>query len=222
MVDDNDDQTNLSLIPRSPVGGGLRLPKVVGAGLAKENATHQRWGTLDRVHDRLAEWKVPEGVEPSIECPQLTAELLLTPDPKVYTTAFSHIRWWYGYANRLLARANAELLQIDNEMEDLQAELLKKFKEQNANLPKPQKMSAKEIDAEVVTDLRYREVKLAQQEVMQTKILLAAWVDDLDRALKLISRQVELRKEDNEAAKREQGMPVREKYPQGSFGGQRY
>jgi hypothetical protein len=194
-----------------PVNGGLSLPRIVGAGETLVRKTKERWDTLDGVEEHLRELKVPDLREPTVEAPEVTAEHLLTPDTKEYTVMFANTRIWYGYATRLLARTHAALLEVGNQLANLEAALRKKLRDQQKGAAKADKLSAAEIDDEVTTDPDWQELKLREQTLKQYKLELSAWYDDLDRQLKLVSRQVEVRREDFQGGRNEGNMPGREK-----------
>lgn len=201
-----------------PVNGGLSIPRNVGAGETLIRKTNEKWDTLTGVEEHLRELKIPDLKEPTVESPEVTAEHLLTPDSKEYTVMFANTRIWYGYAARLVARTNAELLEVVNQLSNLEAELRKKLRDQQKGAAKADRLSAEQIADEVTTDPDWQELKLREQKLKQYKLELAAWFDDLDRQLRLVSRQVEIRREDNHGGRNEQNMPGREK---GTFAGYR-
>jgi hypothetical protein len=198
-----------------PVNGGLTIPRSVGAGESLVRKTNERWDTLQQVEEQLRDLKIPDLKEPSVEPPTVTAEMLMTPDTKEYTVMFANTRVWYGYTNRLVARTNAALLEVTNQITNLEAELRKKIREQNKGAPKQDRLSNEQVADEVTTDPHWQELKLREQTLKQYKLELAAYFDDVERQLALISRQVEIRKEDNRGGRNEQNMPGRER---GSYG----
>jgi hypothetical protein len=202
----------------SPVNGGLILPRNIGVGRSIVENTGKLWNTLPDVEEHLKELKVPDLTEPTVEPPNITAELLLTPNPKEYTVMFASARVWYGYATRLLARTNAALLEVTNQIANLEPELRKKLRDHNRLIPKDQRMSVGELDDEVAVDKDLQGLKLTEQKLKQYKLELTAWHEDLDRQLKLVSRQVEIRREDNAGGRNEQNMPGRQN---GSWSGMR-
>lgn len=198
-----------------PVSGGLTIPRNVGAGETLVRKTSERWDTLQKVEEHLRELKIPDLKEPSVDLPQVTAEMLLTPDIKEYTVMFANTRVWYGYTSRLVARTNAALLEVTNQLANLEAELRKKIREQSKGLPKADRLSNEQVADEVTTEPHWQELKLREQTLKQYKLELTAYFDDVDRQLALISRQVEVRKEDNRGGRNEQNMPGRERGTQG-------
>ena len=193
-----------------PVNGGLVLPRNIGIGKTIVERTGKLWNTLPDVEEHLRDLKVPDLTEPSVEPPNITAELLLTHDVKEYTVMFAAARVWYGYATRLLARTNAALLEATNQIANLEPELRKKLREQNRLLSKDQRLGTAEVDDEVALDTDLQDLKLTEQKLKQYKLELTAWHDDLDRQLKLVSRQVEVRREDYAGGKNEANMPGRQ------------
>jgi hypothetical protein len=194
-----------------PVNGGLVIESNVGAGETLLKKTQARWDTLDDVEAHLKALKLPELKEPTVAPPEVTAEHLLTPDTKEYTVMFANTRIWYGYATRLLARTNAALLEVGNQLGNLEAALRKKLRQGQRGAAKADKLSAEQIADEVTTDPDWQDLKLREQKLKQYKLEIAAWFDDLDRQLRLVSRQVEIRREDAHGGRNEANMPGREK-----------
>lgn len=195
---------------RTPVtGGGLSLPSVLGISPAEETAATHRWNTLERVVDTLNNWGFDEATSPKVECPVITPELLLTPDPKQYTAMFTSFLHWFNYANKIKARVVAELLQLENEMEDIAAETRKRLRRENEARPKKDQLNTQSIEDEIYTNLRYRELKIRAQEMEQMKTEMNARCEELERSLRVISRNIEMRKEEMGDGRQAENMPGR-------------
>jgi len=199
-----------------PVNGGLNLPKFVGSGESLIERTKKRWDTLEEVEQVLTHLKLPELKEPTVTAPEVTAEMLLTPDTKEYTVMFANVRIWYGYVNSLLARTKAALLEVENQLENLEAELRKKVRDHSKGAAKADRLTAEQVGDEVKTDPGWQDLKLREQKLQQNKLLVGAWFENLDRQLRVVSRQVEIRRDDNQGGRNEENMPSR-----GTFAGHR-
>jgi hypothetical protein len=182
---------------RNPVTGGLTVPKNVGVSETEQQNIHGKWDTIENVENELAmEGFVPMGT-PEFECPQVTEDALTTPDSKEYTTTYARQLAWFNYSSQVLARVTAHLLQIENEMDFIESKLRKQFRE--VRRPKESgkgfdKMSAEEMKDEIRLDPRYSELTLQAQVFKQKKTELSVFVEGIERGLKVISRQVEIRK----------------------------
>jgi len=206
---------------RTPVtGGGLNLPTSLGMSPKEEDAVAHRWDTLEGVVDNIGSWGFGEAVGPNVECPMVTADMLLTPDVKQYTTLFTSLLHWFNYANKLKARVMAELLQLENEMSDIAAETRKRLRRENEQRGNDTdvrgkkvkvngKLTALDIDDEIETNLRHRELKIRAQAVKQTKYELDARCEELERSLRVVSRNIEMRKEELGDGRKAENMPGR-------------
>lgn len=174
--------------------GGLSLPSSLGVGEAAEQHVHQEWASLDEQEQRLAFEGFTPASTPQFGCPQITEEILTTSDNKLYTTVYAQQLAWFNYASQNQARAIAELLQVTNEMDVIEAKMRKGFRERMRVGGKEAKMTAEEMKDEILLHPRYTYLKLAHQQLSQYKIELGAYCDGIERGLKVISRQVEIRK----------------------------
>jgi len=203
---------------RTPVaGGGLELPKALGISEREEVAATVRWDTLEAVIDTLNSWGFKEAESPKVEMPVITAQMLLTPDSREYTTMFSATLYWFNYSNKLKARVIAELLQLENEMSDIGAEMRKRLRRENEVRKKEEKLTAQNIDDEIETNLRHRELKIRAQHLKQMKYELDARCEELERSLRVVSRNIEMRKEENNQGRTDQNMPGRQNGRQDGF-----
>lgn len=198
----------MSNIPRTPVaGGGLSLPTNMGMSPKEEEVVSHRWDTLEKVIDTLGSWGFREAVSPDIEYPTVTADMLLTQDIKDYTTMFTSFLRWFNYSNKMKARVIAELLQLENEMNDIAAETRKRLRRENEGRKKP--LGVKDIEDEIDTNLRHRELKIRAQSMKQMKIEMDAQCEELERSLRVISRNIEVRKEELGDGRKAENMPGR-------------
>lgn len=179
---------------RQPITGGLKLPTNMGVGATTESQVHSMWNTLDEVEEQLAAEGFSRVGQPNFGCPQITEEALTTADNKSYTTTYAQQLAWFNYSSQTLARASAELLQVKNEMDVIDARMRKIFRERMQTGGKDAKMSAKDIEGEILLDARYSYLMHRQQQLTQYKIELGTYAEGIERGLKVISRQVEIRK----------------------------
>jgi hypothetical protein len=194
-----------------PSNGGLTLPKHLSVPDSTVVSTRERWNTIDKVEEGIRMWNLPHLREPTVECPVLTAEMLQTADPKEYSRKFADMRIWYDYSSRLSAKIRANLLQERNRLEDLEAELRISFRNTNQGKTKREdRMTAEEIADRVTIDANVRAARQDVQLWEQHHIQVTAVTEGLERSLKLMSRQIELRREEIDTAAREQGMLTRE------------
>lgn len=205
--------------------GGLALPRDVGTAQSVASAAESRWGsTITRVNERLRAQGFHEVQMPDIHCPEVTTEALLTTDVRTYTVVYEGLLRWFNYTGVLYARVRATLLGIENEMDAIASKKRIKLREFNRALDKAEKkdaVNAEEMEDIINEDIVYSDLKLQKQELTQAKIQLEARVEALERSLRVVSRQVEIRKAESLGGNRAQNMPNPNAYPgpqQGSWG----
>jgi uncharacterized glyoxalase superfamily metalloenzyme YdcJ len=178
---------------RQPSTGGLHLPTNVGIGQTEQQKTHHIWDTSGEVIERLKAEGFWTMDTPNYELPQITVETLTTADNTHYTTVYAQQLAWFNYATQILAKAKVEVLQTKNEMDLIESRMRKGFRDTaKANSIKPP--SEQTIQDEINLDARYSELKLYGQKMEQYKIMLDTFAEGIERGLKVISRQVEIRK----------------------------
>lgn len=207
---------------------GLNLPAAttnVGLPASEQQQIHNKWDTADRIEAELAMKGFVQMDLPAYPCPEVTEELLTTADNNEYSRVYAQQNAWFNYSSQLLARVTSSLLQAENEMEMIESrmrvEMRERIKGVKDEAGKALKMTAEQMQDEVNVNERYVELKLIAQEYKQRKITLSAFLDGIERSLRVISRQVEIRK--MEAEQSRTNIPGRSPYPGqggGSYGHQ--
>lgn len=194
---------------RQPQTGGLQLPVDVGVSESAARAVENAWSTIQRVEARMCAKGLDDNPEPTVECPVVTAEALLTPDVKEFTTIFAAQLRWYNYVVVLLGDVRAILLEVENAMEDIASTKRLAFKEVNKRVGKKSEdwMSEKEMTDHIFQDPHYKELNKQKQLLDQERIKLDAKSDTLERNLKTVSRQIENRKAESSGGQREGNLP---------------
>jgi len=177
---------------RQPVTGGLSIPKNVGVGETEQQKIHSTWDTIDKVEAELGMDGFIPMTTPEFECPQVTEEELTTEDSKSYTQTFARQFAWFNYSSQVLARVTVRLLQVENEQAIIASKMRDGFKERIRN--GAPKMTVEEMKDQINLDPRYQELMLQAQIYQQKKTVLSAFAEGIERGLKVISRQVEIRK----------------------------
>lgn len=199
---------------RKPVTG-LQLPPV---SPVEQQNIHSQWDTIGAIEGEIAMKGFVPMDTPLYECPQITEELLTTADHDAYTAAFTQQLAWFNYASQVLAQATSHLLQYENEMEMIESRLRTTFREEISGGTRS-KMTKEEMQDEINLDKRYGELKLGAQKYKQKKIQLQAYVEGIERGLRVISRQIEIRKMEMEQNR--VNIPGRGGYQQGQNWGRR-
>lgn len=224
MTKQDDDDDGVEQEPERQPHGGLRLPsRVPGIGASKEKEINERWRIYDRVLEYLSmEVGIVAPVEPRSAYPELGTEELTTADSHAYTDTFAKLSQWFGYLTEVKARHDAKLLGIKAEMDDIETTIrdrLRNTKSRETAKGKPKPPSALEMSDAIAKDTRYMELsveKLFQEEVL---LILNARIEKCERELRLISRQVEIRRLDFDLATRNSNIQGRGGLPASPPGG---
>ncbi len=180
---------------------GLNLPANVGIAESEAQKIHNKWDTADAVEGEIAMKGFVQSDIPPYQCPEVTEQVLTTEDNTEYTRVYAQLNSWFNYATQLHARVTTSLLQSENEMEMIESRMRVQFRERMRLGTKEDKMSAGEMQDQINLDPRYEELKLQAQIYKQKKITLAAFLDGIERGLRVISRQVEIRKMESDQSR---------------------
>lgn len=195
---------------------GLKLPTTLGAPerTPVNKKTHDRWNTFEGVDAELKGKGFTDCPRPDSEFPNLTSTQLTETPNKEYTALHALYLEWFRYSAEEFSRLRALMLQTKNEMEDIELETKRELRTQPGKKP-----SEEEINIAVGLHTRYRDLKQLLQRAEQAKLLLETKVDYLERSLRVISRQVELRKIDAGQGSVNDHMPGRGREPYNGRGG---
>lgn len=169
---------------------GLQLPPVPPT---EQQSIQQQWDTIGFVQGELAMKGFVPMDTPQFECPQVTEEVLTTADNNKYTEVYAQQLAWFNYSSQVLSQVTAHLLQHENEMDMISSRMRVAFR-QEIKAGARDKMSKDEMEDEVNLNVRFAELKLDAQVLKQKKVQLQAFVDGIERSLRVISRQVEIKK----------------------------
>ena len=192
---------------------GLRLPVdlAIGPGAAVEQAISTKWDTIQEIEEQVIARGFPDKTKPKDDCPELTGDLLTTPDSRHYTDMYVLLLAWFNYSNELLAQARARIIQYKNMRDILAAEGRRVVRKQLADDPDPKKkkLTVQEFEDKMLLNPEYQHVLFELQKTEQMEITMTARVESIERSLRVISRQVEIRRLDLEQARNEHNMPGR-------------
>jgi hypothetical protein len=194
---------------------GLKLPTNLGAPerTPVNKKIRERWDTFDEVEAELQAKGFTDCPRPNSEFPNLTPKELVETPNKEYTALHGTYLEWFRYTAEDFSRLRARILQVKNEMEDIELDIKRDMRSQ----PGTKKPTEEELNIAVGLHTRYRELKVLLQRADQAKMLLETKVDYLERSLRVISRQVELRKIDAGQGGVNDHMPGRGGHPYGKF-----
>lgn len=192
---------------------GLRLPNTAGPSDADTVEIYQRWNTQPEIEAELArEGFVPLN-QPGFVFPIITAELLTSPDNKQYTEMYQCSVAWADYARDKLARTQMTILQQKNTRNEIERMLRRGLLDSVGNAKKP---TLKEQQDYFDADPVYANLSLQLQVQEQKELVYASELQRYQDQVKLLSRNVEIRRENWGAGTSNAGQPYRHPYfPQG-------
>jgi len=173
--------------------GGLKVPNMVGLGEAEQQQAHSEWSTFEDVDIQLMRDGIMQVEKPTVDCPRLDKEQLTTLDEHRYGTIYSALMSWFAYMSDILARTKAKQLEVENEMAYVSAsmKLGAIAAAQSANEKKPSDVLLKDM---IIVDPRYKALGIQLQNITQMRQVLEPQVVLLDHNLKMVSRQIELKR----------------------------
>lgn len=207
---------------RTPsTGGGLQAPKSLGISMTELDRIVEKFHTQPSVEEDLKKMGITNPPQPQFELQQITAEMLSTVDDVAFTAMYSQQLAWQNYVSPVLAKVTASLLQEETKLKLIGAAIKKHIREQNLLREKKDKLTEDDIENEILTDPVYQETLLEAQRHKQMKLSLEVAEQIAGRNLRVISRQVEIRKEAFEAHQREGNMGYGGARVPGPLGGRR-
>lgn len=179
---------------RTPATGGLAAPTSLGISMTELEAILSKFDTQNAVEQDLKHMGLTDEKKPAFELPEITPEALTTTDNTQYTTLYSQQLAWQNYLSPIVAKVCSGLLQAENQMVLIEAAIEKRLKAQNKLRTKEEKLDKNDIKNEVLNDPIYQEAMLEAQRLKQYKLRLEAMTEIAGRNLRVISRQIELKK----------------------------
>lgn len=199
--------------PVTGTGGGLRVPKTLGASAPEQQSLEDRWTTSTEVEAELAERGLPSLQRPAWDYPgPVTPEQLVTQDGEDYTRLFLHHLGWHNYLYPIVARVRSHLLQVENRKKLLERSIRKTERERNANRPKETRVTQEELKECHLDDGAYQELMLEEQKLRQQRLEYEGYLAVVAKNLDVISRQVTLRGQDIEQERLGGGLGTRHKF----------
>lgn len=188
---------------------GLRTPAVTGMGHREELELKEKWNSHDRAMQWLWDKGIAVSVEPNCECPRVHKSELTSGSPVVYAELFTKLLAWHQYIGEQYALVKAKKLDAEDAMERLAA---KKRKELRDLTKKP---SVEAMKDEVLTDPLHEELGIIVRDHTTLKDILEIELDNIERRLRAVSRQIEFHKIEFESGRRETNLnrPSRTRVP---------
>jgi len=196
---------------RTPVnnGGGLQITLGVGAPQSKLDKIADTFATQTAIEEELVKMGVTDQPKPNFELPVITRENLTTTNSKEYTDLYAKQLAWFNYLTPIFASVEVALLEAKNTFDLTEAAIKDGLYEENKLLSKAEKLTSDELKNKVLVHPSYQEALLQVQRMTQYKMRLKAMLEIADRNMTVISRQVEIRRQEIEGGVHENNMPRR-------------
>ncbi len=187
-------------MPKAPkhIGGIGALPPVVGLPAHQEEAIHREWDSYDRVYGELIALGITFPEAPKEARITLTERALSTEHNDEITMMTARANAWFGYLKSLYAQIRSQLLQRENEKDFLTSETRSQIRKDIKDGIAP-KLSKEEVEDEVNLNPRIRTLTLEMQALMQKKMMVESLMDTEERNIRVLSRQVEVNRQELES-----------------------
>lgn len=205
-------------------GKNLRLPRSLPMGPGQEavKTIEQKWDTLDEQLEDMHVKGLISKDAPQFVCPELTPDMLTTTNSQNYTETYVHLNAWFGYTTEIYAQVQAAVLQYKNMRDIFQAEGRKVSRTiagvEDGDSKKTKAPTKEELADKLLLNPEYQAVLLKLQRYQQSELLFKAKVESIERSLRVISRQVEIRRLDQDQSRTGSNMPGRNFTGGGRFG----
>ena len=198
----------LQRTPSNSRVGGLVVPTNIGLSADEVRTLLSRFATLDRVQENLKKMGLEvDSNRPSSAPTPITAEVLNDTNSREYNRVYAEQLAWYNYLTPLYAQAKSALLQAQNQLDLVEAAETKRIIDINKNKTKSEgKLTAAEIKTEVLNDGTYQETLLEVQQCKQHELQLAAYLEVVDRNMKVVSRAIEVKRIEFDGNNREANL----------------
>jgi hypothetical protein len=152
--------------------------------------------------------------QPQDACPELDHVFLSSAGTEDFTEYYCRFLAWYSYCQELLSLVEGRILQEENTMDVLAAETRTALR--GGLEDRPTKIPQAALDDRLLTNKEYQECLLSLQRYQQSKKLLSARLETLERSLRVISRQITLRGLDLETTRLSEGTARRARFNEGT------
>jgi hypothetical protein len=180
-------------------GGGLHIPDNLGIGEQVKKSIYKKWDTMEDIEAQLRAKGFAIKDKPSYDCPVVT-ETNLTKHGEDFTTLYAQVLGWFNYVSPMVAACRALSTQWENKKTIIEATLRKdmrtRYREKGEKVP-----SKEELEDEVHTDPDFQECLLEQQKSLQLKVMFDAYAETVYQSMKVVSRQVEINKQEFETGR---------------------
>lgn len=187
----------------------LQVPNIIGLGTLQEHAIGSAWETIDNVELEASRVGIMPISKPRYVCPTLTHDMLMHSANEKYTEVQLMVKAWKDYVSDRYGRLKARQLEVKNEMTEIERDTRMDISARQFGKSKkaPDYISKDSMQDVVESTPRYKELKLKLQILKQEELVIEGRLGALSGDLQIISRVVELRKQEWEENRSQSGQP---------------
>lgn len=166
----------------------------LGVGETIQEELHNKWDTIDDVEIELIKMGLGPLEKPHYSFTTMTPGTVERMSNDELTRALEMYQGWHSFSANMLSRVRGRIGQCDNEMKVLAAKL-RSHAVQTAKQLGDKKPAEDAIKEQIMLNPRYQDIMIDVQKAEQMRFQLEGWVDSFSLGIRIISRQVELRRQ---------------------------
>jgi hypothetical protein len=184
---------------------GLRVPDVIGPSEEVIDAITREWDSRLTVETELAREGFFPVTQPAFVFPEISLDILVSPDTREYTDIYRCVVAWMDYTRDKVARTELILLQMKNMKKEMERKRRRSFLSgTRANTRRP---TVQELNDYIESEPAYIDLIKQMQYHQQKELVYKSELERYTDAFKLISRNVEIRRENWGAGSSQAGQP---------------
>ena len=176
---------------------GLQLPDVsqIGVGCSDVQDIESVWRTANHIENEIHEKGIVDTPSPRYECPEVDPERFSSSDGNEVTRIYLQFNGWFSYIAEILSKVTIYILEYENMIEHLEAHMREQFRQLTE---RGKKLTKEEVNDKIIVNPKHIELTRQLQQYKQYKIRLQARADALEKSVRMVSRQVEIRRQEIE------------------------
>jgi hypothetical protein len=182
----------------------LRIPVTIGIGESARNKIVDTFNTVEAVEEELHTQGIHERPKPAYECPEVSETDLTTVSYDQYSALYARLLGWYNYVQMPFAKVKSRVLEYENMLDRIAATIRTDLKATNRQFgKKSEKLSESEIKDAILLDPNHTMISLELQKYQQHRIQIEAFMEMVSHSMKVVSRQIEIKKIEFEGSNRD-------------------
>jgi len=192
---------------------GLSLPDAtqLGVGSNEMDQIEKTWMTSYGVQTQLEKIGVVDTPQPQFTCPDVDPATFSSTNAEEVVRTYLQLNSWFSFIAEQLSKVTIYILEYENMLDQVEAQLRDHFRDLKET---GRKMTKEELNDKIVANPERIQIACQLQKYRQYKTRLQTRADALDKSIRMISRQVEIRRQElelnhvNQPAHKSQWAPV--------------